>query len=282
MGLFDFFKKKKGYKNDVKGSSSRDDFLSTLEKQSEEKDKRRDVLVAGQRPEAEDFGYSLDNPILTYTVASSDDYLSRLRTNEGLQFTWKRIGSYCVELHGLQNVMVDGYQLYLDGKQDRIIYICPYGENSDYPPKGLSLQEKESLQKKKPDGERPPTTVESKYFGVDERKMKTLFSKMSTFTDEKLRLLFYNYKTGKIAEKEAIDNWFNTELEKDYTISVYYLKDTKTFDDKHDFLEIIENVIKRRLDFCDGEMIFSFALLIRTDKWTMNDAIQVEKYLNSL
>ncbi len=275
MSLFSFIKKKKE-------SSSRDDFLSTLEKQREEKDKRRDILVAGQKPEAEDFGYTLDNPILTYTVASSDDYLGRLRTNDGLQFTWKRIGSYCVELHGLQNVMVDGYQLYSNGNQDRIIYICPYGKNSDYPPKGLTLLEKESLQKKRPDAERPPTIIESKYFGVDESKKKALFSNMSSSTDAKLRLLFYNYKTGKVAEKEVIDSWFNTELKKDYTISVYYLKDTKTFDGKHDFLEIIENVIKRRPDFCDGETIFSFALLVRTDKWTMNDAIQVEEYLNSL
>lgn len=275
MSLFSFIKKKRE-------SSSHDEILSKLEKQREEKTKRRDVLVAGQRPEAEDFGYSLENPILTYTVASSDDYLGRLRTIEGLQFTWKRIGSYCVELHGLQNVMVDGYQLYLDGKQDRIVYICPYGENSDYSPKGLTLQEKESIQKKRPDGERPPTTVESKFFGVNESQKKTLFSNLSRSTDAKLRLLFYNYKTGNVAEKEVIDSWFNAELKKDYTISVYYLKDTKTYDDKHDFLEIIENVIKRRPDFYDGETIFSFALLVRTDKWTMNDAIQVEKYLNSL
>ena len=183
MGLFDFFKKKKGYKNAVKGPSSRDDFLSTLEKQREEKDKRRAVLVAGQRPEAVDFGYSLNNPILTYTVACSDAYLGRLRTDDGSEFTWKRIGSYCVELHGLQNVMVDGYQLYLDGEPYKIIYICPYGDDFDFAPIGMKLQEKEDLLMKRPDGEIPPTTVASMIFSVDENKKKDLLSNLDDSTD---------------------------------------------------------------------------------------------------
>ena len=102
---------------------------------------RRNILFDGQRPNDEDFGYSLENPIMTSTISSTDEYLKKLVTLDGKHFTWERTGSYSMrEIHGVSNVMVDAYQLYLDGKEYSVIYICPYGHNSTYTPNGMKIE----------------------------------------------------------------------------------------------------------------------------------------------
>jgi HSP20 family protein len=39
------------------------------------------------------------------------------------------------DIGGVENVMVDKYQLFLEGSEYVIIYICPYGHSSSYVPK---------------------------------------------------------------------------------------------------------------------------------------------------
>ncbi|MGM9523082.1 MAG: hypothetical protein ACI3VU_01530 [Faecousia sp.] len=103
---------------------------------------RRDALSAGQRPDASDYGYSPSNPIMTSTIFQSDVYLEKLRTLDGKPLTWERTGSICLqEIHGVENVIVDAYQLLLDGQAYKEIYICPYGHNVNYVPQGLKLVE---------------------------------------------------------------------------------------------------------------------------------------------
>ena len=46
-----------------------------------------------------------------------------------------------LEIGGIENVMVDKYQLFLDGNEYVVIYICPYGHSSSYVPKGLKLNQ---------------------------------------------------------------------------------------------------------------------------------------------
>ena len=112
-----------------------------FERRMEEKAQRRDVLYDGQKPTQEDYGYSPTNPIMTSSISGSDRYLQKLRTMNGEAFTWVRLGSHCMTISGVEHVMVDEYQLWLNGNIYAVIYICPYGHQGSFVPKGLSLQE---------------------------------------------------------------------------------------------------------------------------------------------
>ncbi|MBR5344968.1 MAG: hypothetical protein IK127_04010 [Clostridia bacterium] len=101
----------------------------------------RDTLFSKQRPQDDDYGYNWANPIMTSSVNESEQYLSKLHTLDGRKFTWKREGSLCVNIHGIQNVMVDKYCLSLENMPYKTIYICPYAHTSSDAPKGLSLKE---------------------------------------------------------------------------------------------------------------------------------------------
>lgn len=116
-------------------------FKEDLAKKMEASANRRTVLFKSQRPEEENFGYSMSNPVMTSTVSSSDRYLERLRTLDGKSFTWERNGSYCVNIGDVEGVMVDKYQLYVDGEEYAEIFLCPYGHSSSYVPHGLTLAE---------------------------------------------------------------------------------------------------------------------------------------------
>lgn len=103
---------------------------------------KRDILFRGQRVSDSDYGYEPTNPIMTSTIDESEGYLGKLRTFDGSGFTWERVGSYCMrEISGIENVMVDIYQLYLQGEKYKRIYICPYGHTSSFAPRGLHLAE---------------------------------------------------------------------------------------------------------------------------------------------
>lgn len=121
--------------------SKKPGFKEDFAKKMEASANRRDVLFESQKPDEENFGYSLSNPVMTSTVSSSDRYLERLRTLDGKSFTWERHGAYCVNIGDVEGVMVDKYQLYLDGEEYAELFICPYGHSSSYVPHGLTLAE---------------------------------------------------------------------------------------------------------------------------------------------
>ncbi len=134
--------------NYMEQESKKPGFKEDLVKRMESNANRRDVLYDSQRPDNEDFGYSLSNPVMTSTISSSDKYLQNLRTLDGKPFTWERQGSYCVaNIGGIENVMVDKYQLYLDGEEYVELYLCPYGHNSSFVPKGIALSGESDLEK---------------------------------------------------------------------------------------------------------------------------------------
>ncbi|MBQ6288031.1 MAG: zinc ribbon domain-containing protein [Clostridia bacterium] len=129
---------------DILGNGITDEIGSPeFQKKIEEAQRRRDTLFENQAKDKTDYGFSLQNPIMTSSVRASDEYLSRLRTADGLELSWDRIGSYNLEsLYGIQGVMVDCYQLILDGDNYRKIYICPYGRDADVVPRGMYLASK--------------------------------------------------------------------------------------------------------------------------------------------
>ncbi len=119
--------------------SKKPGFKEDFAKKMEASANRRDILFESQRPDEENFGYSMSNPVMTSTVSSSDRYLASLRTLDGKSFTWERHASYCVNIGDVEGVMVDKYQLYLDGEAYTEIFLCPYGHSSSYVPQGLKL-----------------------------------------------------------------------------------------------------------------------------------------------
>lgn len=105
---------------------------------------RKAALYNGQHPERDDYGYTVNNPICTDSIDDSPKYLSKLRTLNDEEFDWLRTGSMNLkELHGEKNVDIDIYTLYLHGEYHNKIYICPYGKNGSFVPKGLKLYEKQ-------------------------------------------------------------------------------------------------------------------------------------------
>lgn len=122
----------------MKEAANSPDFAQKMEEAS----RKRDILFEGQRTEEPDYGFSTSNPIMSSTISRSEEYLGKLRTLNGESFTWERTGSRCMaDVHGVENVMVDAYQLYLNGMKYKMIYICPYGHSSSFVPKGMKLSE---------------------------------------------------------------------------------------------------------------------------------------------
>ena len=131
MSLFGLFKKSKASKQKSNFSA----MMDALEK-------RRDDLFNGQRPNDLDYGFSTSNPIMTSTISSTDRYLQRLRTTDGRSFSWRRVGSFCMrEVHGVEDVMVDEYKLFIADEEFKSIFVCPYGHNSSYAPAGMILED---------------------------------------------------------------------------------------------------------------------------------------------
>ena len=122
----------------VKELMSKPDFSQRMEATVN----KRNQLFERQRTEDSDYGYSTSNPIMTSTISLSEEYLEQLRTLDGKAFTWNRTGSfYMSDVHGVENVMVDEYQLFIDGQEYKKIYICPYGRSSSFVPQGMKLSE---------------------------------------------------------------------------------------------------------------------------------------------
>ena len=116
------------------------EFIAGIEQQVAINSIKRNTLFNSQRPDDEDYGYSLSNPIMTKSITYSEWYLKSLRTLDGKSFTWTRNGSHYVsKMSGIEDVMVDEYQLYLNGDKYKVIYICPYSHSSSYTPHGLVL-----------------------------------------------------------------------------------------------------------------------------------------------
>ncbi|MBQ9929635.1 MAG: hypothetical protein IJO72_02510 [Oscillospiraceae bacterium] len=127
----------------LKAESKKPDFAQKFADGVDEQSARRDLLYKAQQPYDDDYGYSCTNPIMTSSVWASDKYLGNLRTFDGEQFVWNRVGSQCVyQIGSVKNVMVDEYKIIANNWPDMVIYICPYGHNGSFAPKGLTLQEK--------------------------------------------------------------------------------------------------------------------------------------------
>lgn len=141
-----FWNRRRKENDKPEGSTAKGATESPMQSDSQEKLKRqierRIAIFKGQRPDSDDYGYSLTNPICTSTISDSTKYLSRLFTESGEKMYWVRTGAYDLkECNGVASVIVDRYQLYLNGDTYAEIYICPYAHSGSYTPRGLVLVE---------------------------------------------------------------------------------------------------------------------------------------------
>ena len=84
-----------------------------------------------------EFGLEITNPIPTSSIPDSYFYLGRLRTQNGSEITYNRIGSM-----GAPNIShsIDGYTISSNGQELATVYICPYNKKtSTKAPKGFML-----------------------------------------------------------------------------------------------------------------------------------------------
>jgi len=84
-----------------------------------------------------DFGLEITNPIPTSSIPDSYFYLDRLRTKNGEEITYDRIGS--MKASNIEHT-IDAYRIFANGKQIATIYICPYNKkNSIKAPNGFKI-----------------------------------------------------------------------------------------------------------------------------------------------
>lgn len=85
-----------------------------------------------------EFGLERTNPVPCNTIMGSEVYLAGLRTENGDEITYERIGSFSSKL---SSEPIDGYQIYnQNGDELSVIYISPYQKrNSNKAPPGFCL-----------------------------------------------------------------------------------------------------------------------------------------------
>ena len=84
-----------------------------------------------------EFGLEVTNPIPTSTVFGSIAYLNKLKTSDGDNIEYNRIGST-----GAENIsdIIDAYQITKNGEKIGVLYLCPYNKkNSEKAPAGYLL-----------------------------------------------------------------------------------------------------------------------------------------------
>lgn len=97
------------------------------------KDIDEDIMPEGYG----EFGLEKTNPIPASSIPHSYFYIGRLRTQNGSEITYNRIGSF-----GAPNIShpIDGYSISSNGQKLATVYICPYNKKtSTKAPKGFML-----------------------------------------------------------------------------------------------------------------------------------------------
>lgn len=84
-----------------------------------------------------EFGLEITNPIPASSIPDGYFYLSKLRTQDGYEITYDRIGS--MSAPNIKDI-VDGYRISVKGSEVATVYICPYSvSTSSKAPKGFKL-----------------------------------------------------------------------------------------------------------------------------------------------
>jgi len=84
-----------------------------------------------------EFGLEITNPIPVRSIPDGYFYLNRLKTVEGMDVSYERIGA--MQASNIQHT-IDGYNLFVKGKKIAVVFICPYNIcTSKKAPRGFKL-----------------------------------------------------------------------------------------------------------------------------------------------
>ena len=131
MGLLDFFGKKKKEEQEA---------LELLKAMMQyQVESRKDGVDTDDIPKGYGpFGLCKTNPIPTRGVPGSNEYLARLRTNDGRPIECSRIGSTSAK--DVTSGMIDMYCISSGGVSLGTVYLCPYHKkNSGKAPESFRL-----------------------------------------------------------------------------------------------------------------------------------------------
>ena len=131
MGLLDFFGKKKKEEQEA---------LELLKAMMQyQVESRKDGVDTDDIPKGYGpFGLCKTNPIPTRGVPGSNEYLARLRTNDGRPIECSRIGSTSAK--DVTSGMIDMYSISSGGVSLGTVYLRPYHKkNSGKAPEGFRL-----------------------------------------------------------------------------------------------------------------------------------------------
>ena len=133
-----FFNRKR---NEGVPKSTQDRALELLSKAldtaAENAQKQRPALLDNQHVWEPNYGLDKSNPIISDSLQGTTAYLSRLCTSDRKTFTWSGYTSIRADVHGMPNVGVDKYTLFLDGQPYTDLYFVPYVGTAEFPPAGL-------------------------------------------------------------------------------------------------------------------------------------------------
>lgn len=101
----------------------------------------RAALKGREQVHLENYGLSADNPIYTLNAAYTELYLKRICTYDGYGFTWQWRGSLKACCHGIENVPIDRYELFLYGKHYADLFFVMNLLPAKFPPAGLKYKD---------------------------------------------------------------------------------------------------------------------------------------------
>lgn len=104
---------------------------------TENAQKQVPTLMEEQHVWESNYGLDASNPIISDSLQGTSAYLGRLCTSDGKTFTWSGYTSIRAEVHGLPDVGVDKYTLYLDEQPYTEVFFVPYVGTAEFPPAGL-------------------------------------------------------------------------------------------------------------------------------------------------
>lgn len=220
-------------------------FVKKMGSKNAETDLIRSKIFKVQKPEDDTYGYSINNPVCSATADAAKKYLARLRTEKKEALFWVKTDTTVLEeLAGIKDVEVDTYQLYLHGQEYKEIYICPYGLNSTYVPRGLSL-----IKEKEVSGTGGELDLEAKQKGVS--------------ADCFLEMQRLEYEIAQQAPEKASEQQENIwrETAKEETILVqksYPAFNLKDVEEDARFLQLVNNAvdIKTAYEYLHCEELF--------------------------
>ena len=103
--------------------------------------KQKKALLQYQNVSYSNYGLNETNPIISESIEGAEEYLRRLCTPDGKQFTWSEHTKLKAKVHGWDDVEVIKYPLFLEDQPYAEIFFVPGIGKAEFPPAGLCFSD---------------------------------------------------------------------------------------------------------------------------------------------